>query len=188
MREINKPDWWMSDKEVEDFERDQQTLLVEMSNWLMASFEEEGHHKDVWDASNIKYLNSKIAAIKARKAAVQLARNYRMEVLDHGALMNPTMNHTSYDAFFKSQQWQRLRYEVLSKSNMSCELCGASRRNGAELHVDHIEPRSLRPDLELEVDNLQVLCKACNLGKSNLDNTDFRPRVVQIKRGDNEAL
>ena len=188
MKESKKPEWWMSDREVEDFELSQQTLVVAMSNWLMSSFEERGHDTDLWEERNVKALKAKIEAIRVRKLAVKLARDYRMEVLDQGALMNPTMNHTSYNDFFKSQKWQRLRYEVLCKSNMSCELCGASRRNGAELHVDHIEPRSLRPDLELEVDNLQVLCKACNLGKSNLDNTDFRPRIVQIKRGDNEAI
>jgi len=43
------------------------------------------------------------------------------------------------------------------------------------MHVDHIRPRSKSPSLELDPDNLQVLCKACNLGKSNLDDTDFRP-------------
>ena len=45
------------------------------------------------------------------------------------------------------------------------------------MHVDHIKPRSKFPDLELEFDNLQILCKACNLGKSNKDQTDFRQRL-----------
>ncbi|WP_374759367.1 HNH endonuclease [Dyadobacter fanqingshengii] len=45
-----------------------------------------------------------------------------------------------------------------------------------ELHVDHIKPRSNYPRLALKLTNLQILCKACNLGKSNLYKDDWRPR------------
>ena len=41
--------------------------------------------------------------------------------------------------------------------------------------VDHIKPRSRYPALELTLTNLQVLCNDCNMGKSNDDETDFRP-------------
>ena len=43
-----------------------------------------------------------------------------------------------------------------------------------ELHVDHIKPRSKHPELELDINNLQILCKDCNLGKSNTDSIDYR--------------
>jgi X-X-X-Leu-X-X-Gly heptad repeat protein len=42
------------------------------------------------------------------------------------------------------------------------------------LHVDHIKPRSLYPARALDPENLQVLCRDCNLGKSNKDATDWR--------------
>ena len=69
------------------------------------------------------------------------------------------------------------RYEVLKRANKRCELCGVSEGDeGYEdrlpLHVDHIVPRSKGGSNEIE--NLQVLCMACNLGKSNRDDTDFR--------------
>jgi len=75
-------------------------------------------------------------------------------------------------AFYESPLWQRLRYETLKKYRACC-LCGST----DQLHVDHIKPRSLYPALELEPDNMQVLCKSCNIAKSNRDTEDYRPPV-----------
>jgi 5-methylcytosine-specific restriction endonuclease McrA len=47
--------------------------------------------------------------------------------------------------------------------------------HGIVIHIDHILPRSKYPELSLVFDNLQVLCESCNLGKSNKDETDWRP-------------
>jgi 5-methylcytosine-specific restriction endonuclease McrA len=78
-------------------------------------------------------------------------------------------------AFYKSKEWNALRHDALLRSNGCCDLCGRSKRDhGVVLHVDHIEPRSKRPDLALTPSNLQVLCEDCNLGKGNRDNTDWR--------------
>ncbi|MBT4145675.1 MAG: HNH endonuclease [Gammaproteobacteria bacterium] len=74
--------------------------------------------------------------------------------------------------FYETPAWQRLRYETLKKYRKCC-LCG----RGDPLHVDHIKPRSLFPALELEPDNMQVLCKACNIAKSNRDTSDYRNGV-----------
>jgi 5-methylcytosine-specific restriction endonuclease McrA len=64
-----------------------------------------------------------------------------------------------------------VRYQVLKESGGKCALCGATSKDVA-LHVDHIQPRSRQGSNDRA--NLQVLCRACNLGKSNRDNTDFR--------------
>lgn len=78
--------------------------------------------------------------------------------------------------FYMSPAWRSMRYEALRLNDGRCELCGASKHDGVSLHVDHIMPRSKWPRLELELSNLQVLCVDCNMGKSNRDNTDWRPR------------
>lgn len=78
------------------------------------------------------------------------------------------------DGFYASWEWCDLRYQALKKNDGRCELCGASKQTGAVLHVDHIKPRSKYPKLELVLSNLQVLCRACNRGKSNKDETDWR--------------
>ena len=76
--------------------------------------------------------------------------------------------------FYESREWLDLRYQVLQKSGGCCKLCGCRGTADNPIHVDHIKPRSLHPKLALVESNLQVLCKACNLGKSNKDETDWR--------------
>jgi len=62
----------------------------------------------------------------------------------------------------------RLRFKALKRDNFTCKACGRSPANhpGLELQVDHVVAYSNCGETEL--DNLQTLCKECNLGKSNL--------------------
>ncbi len=77
--------------------------------------------------------------------------------------------------FYASAEWRALRFAVLKMANGRCNLCGRStREHGVVLHVDHIKPRSIYPELELSLSNLQILCEDCNLGKGNRDDTDWR--------------
>lgn len=78
------------------------------------------------------------------------------------------------DSFYTSREWRRLRYRVLRKHGHRCMSCGLTPDQGVKIHVDHIKPRSLFPDLALEFSNLQVLCEVCNLGKSNEFSDDLR--------------
>lgn len=73
--------------------------------------------------------------------------------------------------FYRTKAWIELRYKVLVKYGRVCQCCG---QIGGQIHVDHIKPRSKYPELELEINNLQVLCERCNIGKSNKDVTDWR--------------
>jgi 5-methylcytosine-specific restriction endonuclease McrA len=84
------------------------------------------------------------------------------------------VTHAPIEGFYDSRAWLDLRYRVLAKYGSTCQCCGASRKTGATMHIDHIKPRSLFPQLELDFDNLQVLCSECNIGKSNIDATDWR--------------
>jgi len=76
--------------------------------------------------------------------------------------------------FYDSREWLELRYKALATYGAKCQCCGATRQSGVEIHVDHIKPRSLFPKLQLRLDNLQILCRPCNIGKSNTDETDWR--------------
>jgi 5-methylcytosine-specific restriction endonuclease McrA len=81
------------------------------------------------------------------------------------------------DKFYSSRDWRELRYLALRNTDGRCMCCGASQKDGIQLHVDHIKPRSKYPELQLSLSNLQVLCQDCNLGKSNWDDTDWRPII-----------
>jgi 5-methylcytosine-specific restriction endonuclease McrA len=96
--------------------------------------------------------------IRAKKAKQTKSRNKRPQK----------------DDFYLSRTWLELRYKALKLNDGKCCCCGRGRKQNVVLHVDHIKPRSLYPSLQLELNNLQVLCEECNVGKSNKDFTDWR--------------
>jgi len=74
--------------------------------------------------------------------------------------------------FYRTAAWRRIRYRVIKQYGAVCMACGSEEK---PIHVDHILPRSLFPDMALDFSNLQILCEACNMAKSNTDTTDWRP-------------
>ncbi len=76
--------------------------------------------------------------------------------------------------FLRCQEWRKLRMRALKRDKGRCQCCGASAHDGVRLHVDHIKPRQVRPDLALALNNLQTLCEDCNVGKGAWDDTDWR--------------
>lgn len=66
----------------------------------------------------------------------------------------------------------RMRFLVMKRDNFKCCMCGRSPATtpGLELHIDHIVPWSKGG--ETVIDNLHTLCSDCNLGKSNLSETE----------------
>ena len=76
----------------------------------------------------------------------KLKRSYRRKGSNRGSLSN------------------KRRLEVLQRDKSTCQMCGAKAPE-VELHIDHIIPVSKGGSNE--IDNLQVLCKPCNLAKSN---------------------
>lgn len=79
-------------------------------------------------------------------------------------------------SFYDSPAWLELRYRALKLHGGHCQCCGSAPSPNNPLQVDHIKPRSRFPELELDLNNLQVLCKACNMGKGAWDQTDWRSR------------
>ena len=76
--------------------------------------------------------------------------------------------------FYSSRAWKILRYQAFEKYGNRCQCCGARPEDDVSLHVDHIKPRSTNPELALDLNNLQILCEPCNIGKINQWDTDWR--------------
>lgn len=74
--------------------------------------------------------------------------------------------------FYSHPAWIRLRKQVLDHYGCRCMKCGYEDASNC---VDHIKPRSKFPELELDFNNMQVLCSMCNLIKSNRNYIDYRP-------------
>ncbi len=62
------------------------------------------------------------------------------------------------------------RQEVLQRDGYKCVVCGASREEGVELHVDHIKPKDKGG--RAIVSNGQTLCAMHNNRKKNLGQTE----------------
>tara|TARA_R100000808_G_C2138355_1_gene146397 strand:- start:932 stop:1777 length:846 start_codon:yes stop_codon:yes gene_type:complete len=93
----------------------------------------------------------------------------------------------SSDEFYKTREWLELRTHVLDRYGPECMQCGRSKKiHNVVIHVDHIIPRSVAPALELDHDNLQILCGDCNIGKNNKFVTDHRPdKGLKLNENDN---
>jgi hypothetical protein len=89
---------------------------------------------------------------------------------DKGTLQQPNTpaNGSVAKRTPRKPNW-RQRAQVLMRDGATCRLCGARPEHGARLHVDHIVPWSKGGETVLE--NLQILCETCNIGKSN-DNSE----------------
>lgn len=72
--------------------------------------------------------------------------------------------------FYDSKKWSTIRKKVFLIYDRKCMACGSTK----ELQVDHIKPRSKFPELELDIYNLQILCKKCNFEKFNYNSIDYR--------------
>jgi hypothetical protein len=77
-------------------------------------------------------------------------------------LANKSLNH-------QRKIGSRLRYQVLLRDNSTCQICGRSAPS-IEVHVDHKVPVSWDKDWKpsSNIDDYQVLCKECNLGKNDM--------------------
>lgn len=139
-----------------------------------------GHWAGLWaDQHGAKW------PLPVRIAAAPLPKMHHSSLHYDPPKLSPRIKHhisksvlkTAADnSFLQTAEWRRLRMVVITKRGARCECCGASPKDGVTvINVDHIKPRRLFPKLALTESNLQILCSACNHGKGNWDQTDWRP-------------
>lgn len=129
------------------------------------------------DCSTIQELTRKACSIFEIQAATAIDAIVKIRAIPKDRIRFLTIEHRAITRpvpFYESDGWRRVRYEALKRHGAKCQCCGARPSAGKPLHVDHIKPRARFPALELQLSNLQVLCKDCNLGKGAWDKTDWR--------------
>lgn len=129
----------------------------------------------------IKEVRKEISAQKRHKQSQQKAEQIQksgpvtyLDVKTFSPEFPTSKCNPNSPAFLKTYEWRSLRMLALKNQGARCQCCGATAANGVVIHVDHIKPRKTHPHLALCLDNLQVLCEACNHGKANWDTTDWR--------------
>lgn len=122
-------------------------------------------------ASLPSFSKNKIKKEKQKKEKIRCAKNKIQQNLEK---TEKKKYYEKANNFYHSEEWRRIRYQILREQGGKCQCCGRSAKDGVVLHVDHIVPLSKDWNKRLDKNNLQVLCEDCNLGKSNTDFIDWR--------------
>src|SRR3954466_12389004 len=72
------------------------------------------------------------------------------------------MGQSFTDSFYGTTSWKKVRLQALRRDRYRCVVCGRSVAGKGESRVDHIKTRRERPDLDLALSNLRVLCSLCD--------------------------
>ena len=92
---------------------------------------------------------------------------YISEAKDDSPMNKETDSTSSIKHKTKRDPSDRLKVQVLMRDGNRCKICGVECSGGLHnIHFDHIIPWSKGGETTLE--NLQVLCSACNEAKGNL--------------------
>ena len=67
------------------------------------------------------------------------------------------------------------KHKILKKDNYKCVICGRGKKDGVELHVDHIIPKDKGGKATIE--NGQTLCSQHNFLKKNLNQTETAKKM-----------
>lgn len=87
---------------------------------------------------------------------------------------DPLCSREKYAEFMTSDGWRYVRYMALRKYGNHCKACGRGPEDSVKIHVDHIIPCSRAWDKRLDINNLQILCEDCNMGKGGSFADDWR--------------
>ena len=110
------------------------------------------------------------------------------------AALAPTLGYTSgdeagrnrqrdttqpYRAWYKSADWQRLRWSVLVRDLFRCRRCGRTIAQKGKAVADHIKPHRGDAKLFWDADNLQCLCSGCH---DSTKQREEQPRATLLRR------
>ena len=124
--------------------------------------------------------NDSLSKLECYQRLDKLHGSHSAEIVPIRKSLKPVRAKKIIPLFYSTKEWRTLRYEVLLRDYARCQCCGASKDAGFRMNVDHIIPRHIRPDLAMEISNLQTLCAPCNEGKGGWDRTDWRLKEGEL--------
>ena len=77
--------------------------------------------------------------------------------------------------WYKTSQWQKLRWSVLVRDLFTCQRCGRVEAETSLLVADHKVPHRGNADLFWSEANLQCLCKGCHDSAKQAEEKAGRP-------------
>lgn len=86
-------------------------------------------------------------------------------------ILKQSKRNIDTDSFYLTDEWLAVKRKIHRLYKCGCMRCNIE---DVETHIDHILPRSKYPTLSFDIHNLQILCRKCNMEKSNIDFTDYR--------------
>jgi hypothetical protein len=120
----------------------------------------------------IDYAYTVIASYSSPKGQVNLSRDDTFDFESmYACLDSISRSRLDRNTYIKLSNVERaevsdyMRYDIMARDGFKCVICGASAKDGAHLHVDHIIPISKGG--KSIPSNLRTLCERCNIGKSD---------------------
>lgn len=107
------------------------------------------------------------------------ARQKMRESARKGKNSNLYIDGSSKDRSFRQKVWDwqnKYKNYILKRDGGKCNECGSTEN----LEIDHKKPVSQFPELAMDLENLQILCKTCHQEKTNNESTKtVRWAIVQ---------
>ena len=125
-------------------------------------------HKEAVDAIEIAYKNATGEKFRDPDRAIRkLHQEGFLQKIAKGVYRySPELvAHPNLEDFTDAQ-----KKEIMRQGNSKCAVCGRSKRDGVELHIDHIKPKDKGG--KATVANGQILCAEHNFKKKNYNQTE----------------
>lgn len=85
--------------------------------------------------------------------------------------------------FYQSGKWRAIRKRALERDHYECQRCAKHGRYRSAQNVHHLQEVKLRPDLALDINNVESLCIKChNEVHDKRKRIDKRKPFVNIER------
>lgn len=107
--------------------------------------------------------------------ATSPAVDFRTSPHEHLYESDRQKERTPWNGVLSTFDWWELSQAAIKIYGAICMKCRADSFGPGSICVDHIQPRSMKPELARDIENLQILCERCNTRKGNREIVDYRP-------------